>query len=283
MATQPDDMLEDQIGDDNSIEVAEDDDQEVVDDQQQDEQPPADEEQDEIGWGGSAVAGEDESEGMRNLRNRLREIERENRALKGQPKQEEIGERPSLEDFGYDEEAHAEAVVAWAQRKAAAEDREKQQRAVAERQAARWSDQQRELDAGYADLRVPGKDAARAAVEEQFGGEQFAYLVKAGGKNSAAFLYALGNSPEKRQELKALADEGSWAEFIATAAVMAKEVTVQRRKPTTQPEQQHKGTSGAGAGNSDAKLAKLEKEAERTRNFTPLFEYKRQLRAAGKL
>jgi hypothetical protein len=281
MATQPEEII-----DDEPIEQPEDEQPVEQDNEAGDEpnSPPGtpEEEHDEIGWGGGKVEGAEEPEGIRNLRNRLREVERENKALKGKPQQEELGPYPEPEEFNYDDAAHQAAVVKWAERKVAIEARGKQQQAVAERQAARWSDQQRDLDNGFADLRVPGKDTARAMVEEEFAGEAFAYLVKAAGPKSAAYLYALGNSPEKRAELKALSDEGSWAEFIAKAALQSNEVTMQRRKPSTQPEQQHRGTSGGGAGNGEARLKALETEAEKTGVYTKLFEYKRQLRAAGK-
>lgn len=236
-------------------------------------------EQDEIGWGGTTVAGEDEPEGVRNLRKRLREREEELKALKGGPKVDDVGERPTLEACDFDDDRFERELAEYIGRKRTAEERESQANAVRERQAARWNDQRRDLDDGFADLRVPGKDAARAAVEEAFTGEAFAYLVKAAGKKAAPYLYALGNSAEKRAELKALVDEGSWAEFIATAAIQSNEVTMQRRKPTTTPEQQHRGTSGGGAHNSDAKLARLEAAAAKPgADRTELIAYKRQLR-----
>jgi len=239
----------------------------------------SDEEVDEITFGGGAVAGEDEPEGMRNLRNRLREVEKENRTLKGQPKVDEVGDKPAYDDYFDRPEEYERDLAAYLECKRVADDRVTQQEAAARKQQERWEAQARDLDSGFADLRAPGKDTARAAVEEAFPGEQFAYLVKAAGKNAPGFIFALGNNADRRTELKALADEGSWAEFIAAAAVMAKEVNVNRRKPATQPEQVHTGQSGGGA-KGDQKLARLEAEAGKTGDYSKVVAHRAALKGA---
>jgi len=251
-----------------------------------DDTPPADDDTgdyDVVGFGDQAIEAEDEPEGVRNLRKRLREREEELRALKGQPKVQEVGPKPTLEDFDYDDERYDEALLAWHESKRAVKERETQEEAAKRRQREKWEEQERELNAAYTDLRAPGKDSARAKVEEALPGELTAYVVKAGGKNAAALMYALGNAPEKLNELSALAAEGMLAEMIARAAIMGTEVNVSRRKPTTAPEQERRGGNGGVAVNSTAAmLEKLEKEADKTGDRSKLIAYRRKLKEAGK-
>jgi len=240
-------------------------------------------EADTIEWGEQAVAAEEESEGMRNLRNRLRELDRENRELRGQPKADPVGEKPNIDDYWDKPEQFETDLLAWNERKRDAEARETQQQAAARKQQERWEAQHSDFTRGYGELRVVGKDAALATVEDAFPGEQKAYLIKAAGANAPAFLLALGNNPAKRAELKALADEGSYAEFIAAAAIMSKEIKVTRR-PTTQPDTNHsaRGTSGAGASAGSKTLDRLEREAAQTNDRSKVIAYKRAQREQGK-
>jgi len=241
----------------------------------------APEEVDVVGWGDAEIEAADEPEGVRNLRAALkREKERvkelEQRAA---PKVDEVGPKPDYDDYFDKPEQFETDYAAWLERKRAVTEREEVQKVAARRQAEKWQSQSQALDDGYTELRAPAKDAARAIVEEQFAGEPFAFLVKAAGKNAPAFIYALGNSEERRAELNALKEEGSWAEFIAAAAVMAKEVNVQRRKPTTTPEKQHRGSTNGVGGKTDTVLARLEREADASGDRTALLEYRRKLRA----
>lgn len=272
MATQ----LEDEIEDMPAVEEAKPEPQEEA---TEPDAPDADEEVDVVEWGGGAVSAEPEPEGMRNLRNRLREVERENRTLKGQPKVDDIGEEPDPEDYWDKPEQFKVDLRAYDERKRKAEEATRQQEDAQRRQQERWERQRSDYDRGFEDLRASGKDTARGVVEDAFPGEQLAYLIKAAGSNAAAFVYALGNNPDKRGELQELAKDGSWAEFIAAAAVMSKEVTLQRRKPSTQPEKQHRG--GGAPPSSDTKLERLEREARQSGDRTELIAYRRKLREMG--
>jgi len=277
---EPDLDLGDDAGDDN------DDETDDEDDDRQDEGEPGtdDDEQDVIGWGKQAVETQDEPEGIRNLRTRLREIERENKSLKAAqaPKVDEVGPKPDMDDYWDKPEQFEKDLLEWRERQRSAEQRQTEQQQAARRQQERWEAQSRDFDAGYADLRVTGKDAALAWFEDTFTDQQRAFIVKAAGKAAPSFVVALRGNEAKTTELQELAKEESWAEFIAAAAVMAKEVNVQRRKPSTAPERRHatEGNSGGtGAGHrKDAKRERLEREADASGDYSALVRYDTNMR-----
>lgn len=274
MATQIEDITDDDHLEDNpELDLDADDQDEGQDDDQSDEgepdDQPAGDDEDVITFGDAGVSGEDEPEGMRNLRQRLREVERENRTLKGQPRQEEVGPRPSLEQFDYDEDAHAEAVVKWVQAKRDADDHAEQQEQIARKAQEKWERQSRDFEDRWSDLRIAGKDAARARVEEAFDATQQALLVKAARGNAAGLFAAIGFNADNLAKLKTLTDDP--AEFIAEAAVMAKEVKVERKPKTTPIEPVRGGTGGVAKG--DARRAAMEAQADKSGDYSALIRY----------
>ena len=192
--------------------------------------------------------------------------------LKGAPKDEPLPPEPDIDDFDYDPVAFKAALREWDAMKAARENAERDRQEAARRQQERFERQQQALDAAWGDLKVTGKDTARAKVEEAFDEPRRALLVKAARGNAALYI-ALGANPEKLRALQDLKDDP--AEFLIEAALLAKEVKVEKRKPTTQPEQVHRGTAG-GAGRSDSKLERLQEEARRTGDRTKLNNYQRE-------
>ncbi len=281
MATQPDfaDDFDEDAPDLNLDDEDQDDQQDDAgdgDDQQHDGEP---EEVDVVGWGEQPIAAEDEPEGLRNLRQAYRESEKRRKELEARlaPQQEEIGEKPQFDDYFDKPDEFEKDLLAWNDRQRAATERQTAQQQAAAKQQERWQAQYRDFEASYADLRVPGKDAALAMLEDEFPGEQKAFLIKAAGKNAPALVNALYGNEAKRKELKALADDGSYAEFIAAAAIMATEIKV-TRKPAVGAETNHSaaGTSG-GTGRGDQRRARLEAEAEKTGDYSALVRYEAQL------
>jgi hypothetical protein len=284
MATQLDDQWEEDAPDLDLDEGADDepanDDGAEHDDDHDGDAPEADD-LDEITFAGAAVTGADEPEGVRNLRSWGRtEKERADRAeaelarLKGGG--DAVGEKPKLDDYWDRPDEYERDLTAWLERSREQDKRQQAKQEQRQRQAEAWQRQQSAFDTGYSGIRAPGKDAALALVDDSFPGEQRAYLIKAAGDKAPAFMYALGNAPEKRAQLKALAKEGAWAEFIAAAAIMATEVTMKRQRPSTQPYEAPRGQGGAARG--DQRLARLEREANASGDFSKVVAYRRQQR-----
>lgn len=279
MATQPDDMLDDDLPQNVEQEEVEQDNDDA-DHGEQNDQPPEDE-HDEITFGDTAVsAGEEESEGVRNLRKRLREREQELKQLRGTQAAPDIGEKPTLESCDYDDDRYERELIDWRDRKRKADDEAEQQQALAQSVEEDVQASQRAYETQRASLKVPGFDAADDAVTEALPPLFLNAVNVAAGPKAAALRFYLGTHADELDKLKAL-DPRKVTDLIRLSGLvgqMAEKINVQRRKPTTTPEQQHRGQSGAGGGAGDTKLARLEREADKTNDRTALIAYKRQLR-----
>lgn len=236
------------------------------------------EEADVISFGDTSVAGEDEPEGVRNLRTRLREMEKENKALKAgkAPEAEDIGPEPNMDDFWDDPEGFKKAVREYDAKVAKRDEAVAKQRETTEAVEREISEAVTSYETQRASLKVPNFDGAHERVVEKLG-ESGANILRivAGGK-SAALTYALGNSPEWLETLSKF-NLGKLTDVVKLAAeigALAKETKVERRKPATQPESVHRGGS-AGTGR-DSTLERLEAEARRTGIRTALIDYKRK-------
>lgn len=275
MATQPDELMDDDFQeDDPNLNLDDEDDDTPANDDDGESEGVRDEEEDVVVYGGAEQRGEEESEGIRNLREELKRQKARIRELEGAPAEEDAGERPSLEAFDYDEDRHADALAEWLDKRRRIAERRTEAEVAARRQQERWESQSRAFEDSWSAFNNRTKDAARAKVEEAFDSTQQAMLVKASRGNGAGLFYLLGTNPEKLAEIKALTDDP--AEFIAAAAVIAKEAQVTRRKPETQPETRHRGS--APTGNKDAVLERLEREAERSGDYTKLARYQRDMK-----
>lgn len=234
-----------------------------------------DAEEDVVTFGADDVRGEDEPEGIRNLREELKRQKARVRELEGAGVAPiEVGARPKLEDFDYDEDAHGEAVEAWIDKKRNADAQVTARDESIRQQQEKFNTQQRAFEDGWTALRVTGKDAARAKVEDTFDPTQQAMLIKAARGNGAGLMLYLGTSATSLEKLKALVNDP--AEFIAEAAVMAKEVKVERRKPATTPIEPVRGGTG-GAAKGDARRARLERDADTSGDYSALIKYDRDL------
>ncbi len=232
-----------------------------------------DAEEDVVTFGADDIRGEDEPEGIRNLREELKRQKARVRELEGNGAAPiEVGARPKLEDFDYDEDAHEEAVVAWIEQKRALETQTTARDEAARQAQEKFNTQQRAFEDGWSALRVTGKDAARAKVEDTFDPTQQAMLIKAARGNGAGLMLYLGTSTASLEKLKGLVNDP--AEFIAEAAVMAKEVKVERRKPATTPIEPVRGGTG-GAAKGDARRARLERDADTSGDYSALVKYDR--------
>jgi hypothetical protein len=243
-------------------------------------EPVPDDDEDEIVVGGEAVRGEDEPEGVRNLRNRLKEVEREKRELEARiaPKVDEIGPKPSQDDFWDDPEGYDRAYDAWKAKKDAAERANREQEELAQSVAEEVEAGERAFQTQRAGLRLSGFEAADDAVTQALPPIFINALNLAAGEKAAALRYFLGTRPDELAKLKAL-DPRKVTDIIkcsALAGAMAKEISVKKRTPQTRPEGEVRGTAGGGGGRPDTKLARLEAEAKRTGVRTALIAYKKE-------
>lgn len=231
-------------------------------------QPEGDDDDDLITFGGVEARGETETEGMRNLRNRLKEIEAENRKLKGAPVIEDIGPEPDIDDYWDKPDQFKTDLLAWSEKKRTADVRQTEQQRQNEAIQKEYLDDVAEFGRQREGLKVRDFDASYDKVTATLNEAQVAILTQVA-RNKAPLMYALGKNPDK---LEAIAKISNMAKFAGEVGRLDMETTVTKRKPTTQPETAHRGAGGGGR--TDARLEKLEADARRTGNRTALIAYK---------
>jgi len=277
MAEQDDDTLE-------LTEEAEGHEPEEIEDQE--EQAGADEpegeEESEVSFSDEAspASGERDTGLVKHLRSQLERVSKERDQLRSQvPAKPKIvvGERPALADCDYDEDKHAEALLAWSERKRQAEAEE----ADADRQAREtqeaWSKEVEGYQAKKAALKFSDVQQAEDVVAATLSEIQRAVIIKSA-ENPALVEYALGKHPGKLAEISAITDP---LKLAAAVARMEGKLTVTPRRRPPEPEQIARGTGSIIQG-ADKTLERLEKEAERTGDSSKLVAYRRQKRAQAK-
>lgn len=246
------------------------------------EQPAGDDDDDVISFAGARVADEDEPEGMRNLRQALREEKQRRRELEARvaPAVEQLGPEPTMddEDVQWDEAAFKSKWTAWNSRKTKADEQITRQRQEAEAAQKEWQDDLATYETQKAGLKVRDYDAAEDRVVSSLSETQHALLIQAS-NNKAALKYALGKNPDKLADLAKITNP---VKFTAAVARLDMETTVQKRRPTTQPETAVRGSAAFSKG-TDAKLERLEREAAKPgADRGALIAYKRAQKEKGK-
>lgn len=213
----------------------------------------------------------------------VKDLRKENRELKKQLKagggttaqqRKELGPKPKLADFEYDEAKHEAALDAWYEAK---RDADKAAREAEEAKTAserEWNAKLQAHEKAKGALKVKDIDEAEETVFEALDPTQQGILIS-GAENSALVVLALKRNPKQLKELAAIKDPVKYAFAIAKLETKLKTT---KRRPATAPEGTvARGNTGA-ARNSDATLAKLRAQAEKTGNYTPVHEYRRKLK-----
>lgn len=180
----------------------------------------------------------------------------------------DVGERPTREQFDWDDEAYDKAIDEWNER-----------RLQAQQQAEQPNDLQEEakqdvqkLTTGlttlsYADAQEVTQSATEALTAEQ------QFVIASAAKEPAKLLYALGKNPDR---LKALLDIRNPVKFIAEVARMETQMTTRTKTPVP-PESVRQGDARP-ARSGDKELARLQKQAEASGDYNAVLAYKRKLR-----
>jgi hypothetical protein len=242
---------------------------------------------------GSEEAGEQDDEAakpwVRELRQKQRDLVRENRELRAERAQREAaastvanqppetGEEPTLESSDFDAEKFKRDLLAWHKRKAdadaAQQKREKDAKAATDAWQATLASHEKAAKA----LKVRDFADAEDVVKDALSVVQQGILVQGAG-NSALLTYALGKNPAKLKELAALTDP---VKFAFALAKLETEVKVTPRlKQTPQPESRVRG-SASFSGVGDRTLARLKAEADTSGDRTKVAKYMREQNAAA--
>ena len=238
---------------------------------------------------GEAPDPEDEEEArapdwVRDLRKQYREEKKRAKELEqklermeqGQaPVRQPLGQKPTLESADYDTERYETELAAWYDKK---RQHDEQQATVQAEQKAVQKDWESKLESYHsakAGLKVRDYDFAEDVVQDTLSVMQQGMIVQ-GAENPALVVYALGKNPKKAKEIASITDP---VKFAFAVAKLETNLKVTKRKAQAKPEKKISGT-GRPSGSVDNTLERLRAEAERTGDYTKVFQYKKQKRSA---
>lgn len=210
----------------------------------------------------------------REARKRIKELEAQVQQAKPADKPIEVGPKPKLADFDYDEDQFETAVEQWHERKSQVEQQQAAKQAEEEKAKQAWQQKMQSYEERRQNVASKVKDfeEVEEAAKDKLTPTQQGILIHAA-ENPELIMYHLGKNPKKAQELSAITDP---VLFAFAAAKLDSQMKIQTRKPATQPEKKPSGSAGL-AGAVDQKLAQLEAKAAKTGDRTELIKYKKSL------
>jgi len=267
-------------------------DDQASDDEDSDTEAEADDADEDEGFvavtiGGEAPPPEDEEaerapEWVRDLRKQYREEKRRNKELQeqlakttGAAKVAELGEKPTLEKADYDTERYEKELAAWYERKRKHDEVEAARQSEAQAADREWRQKLEGYQSAKATLKVRDYDEAEDVVQDAFSVTQQGMILQ-GAENPALLVYALGKNPQRAKELASIKDP---VKFAFAVAKLETQLKVTSRKATSKPEPKISGT-GRPSGTVDSTLDRLRAEAEKTGDYSKVFQYKKQKRSA---
>lgn len=237
--------------------------------------------------GGEAPPSEEEEterapEWVRDLRKQYREEKRRNKELQeqlakttGATRVAELGDKPTLEKADYDTDRYERELAAWYERKRKHDEVEAAQRAEADAAEREWKQKLEGYQSAKATLKVRDYDEAEDVVQDAFTVTQQGMILQ-GAENPALLVYALGKNPKRAKELASIKDP---VKFAFAVARLETQLKVTKRKASSKPDPKVTGT-GRISGAVDSTLERLRADAERTGDYSKVFQYKKQKRSA---
>ena len=210
----------------------------------------------------------------REARKRIKELEAQVQQAKPTEKPIEVGPKPKLADFDYDEDQFETAVEQWHERKRQVEQQQAAKQAEEEKAKQAWQAKMQSYEERRQNVasKVRDFEEVEEAAKDKLTATQQGILIHAA-ENPELILYHLGKNPKKAQELSEITDP---IQFAFAAAKLDSQMKIQTRKPSTQPERKPSGSAGL-SGVVDQKLAQLEAKAAKTGDRTELIKYKKSL------
>lgn len=216
---------------------------------------------------------------VRDLRRNYREEKRRVRELEQTLAQQQtqvqrvapLGPKPTLEAADYDTERFEKELEAWHEKKRQADEREATAKAEQKAVQQEWERKLEGYQSAKAGLKVRDFEFAEEVVQDTLSVMQQGMIVQ-GAENPALLVYALGKNPSKAKELASINDP---VKFAFAVARLETQLKISNRKAPVSPERKISGT-GRPSGAVDNTLERLRAEAEKTGNYTKVFQYKRQ-------
>ena len=220
---------------------------------------------------------------VKELRKTHKEVVRKNRELEEKlksleaPKAEqpvELGAKPTLRDYDYDDEKFEAALEAWHDRKlkVSAQEAEKQKQQKATQDA--WAAKVEAYNKARTALKVKDYDEVAANAGEVLNATQQGIIV-AGSENPALVVYALGKNPKKAAELAKIQDP---VQFAFAIAKLEGQLKVSNKRSAPPPEKVVSAGTGRSSGSVDSTLERLRAEAEKSGDYSKVIAYKKSKR-----
>jgi hypothetical protein len=239
---------------------------------------------------GEAPDPEDEEEArapdwVRDLRKQYREEKRRTKELEQKVAQMErgsapaiqpLGQKPTLEAADYDTERYEKDLAAWYEKKREHDERQVSVQAEQKAVQQEWEKKLEGYHSSKADLKVRDYEMAEDVVQDTLSVMQQGMIVQ-GADNPALVVYALGKNPKKAKELASITDP---VKFAFAVAKLETNLKVTSRKASAKPEKKVSSGTGRPSGSVDSTLERLRAEAERTGDYSKVFQYKKQKRSA---
>lgn len=230
---------------------------------------------------GEEVEEVEETPAIKQMRERIRELNRENRQLRGAPapvSKIEVGPEPTLEDpdVDYDTAKLVAKVKKWTALKLEAERQEQDELHRAENANKAWQTQLQKYEQNKAKLVLPGKDELEEEALSKLSQVQQAIIVKH--PRNAEIMIALGKYPKRLAALSSVSDP---VDFTFAVSDMARELKVSTKRKAPEPEGVIRGGASISMASGNKKLEALEKEADRTGDRTKLVAFKREMKSRG--
>lgn len=213
---------------------------------------------------------------IRHLRSTLRQAQKDlAEARKSAPQGTvELGPKPKIADFDYDEDRYEAALDKWKDQERAS----KQQQSAATQTA---EDQQRflvgRLEKVQRETQALGRGDAEEAVDTvraALGEAKFAGIAGLldDGTDAGKFFYALAKSP---QQLEAIASQNDGIRLLKEITRLEGQLKMVKRRAPAAIDTPERGSGNTIPAKRDKELERLEKEAERDGDRTRIVAYKK--------
>lgn len=209
---------------------------------------------------------------VKETREKYREAQRENRKLRqqleqrsGQPEQQALREKPTLDAHEYDSDAYEQDYAAWLSEKSQHDARQK-----AEQEKYQHYDERYKSSVDAVRAKVADYDEIEQSIVETMPPQRQA-LIKMLVDDPARMVVALGKSPAQQEKLSGLDD----IQFAKQIVLMEQQMSSKSKsRNPNKPKPKTHELEGA-AGGVDTRLAKLEAEAAKTGDRSKVIAYKR--------
>jgi hypothetical protein len=242
-----------------------------------DDAPAGDDEETILTFGDDSEPREDDTNLVKHLRAQIRERDKRlAETARARPEPVEVGPKPKLADFDYDEDKYETALDEWKERGAQAKAQQGQSQQAETAAREEWEAELNRYNEAKGKLGFADVDDAEETIKASLNTVQQAVLVKAA-DDPAKVMYALAKHPDRLAAIAAIHDPLKLAAALAKLEGTLK--MVKRRKPP-EPDTPERG-SAKMSYTKDKTLAKLEAEAERTGDRTKVVAHKKRLKDAA--